>query len=170
VRVAVTGSRGFRQGEQEFARDLMRAFLSELDDVTEFRTGAQWGVDTVAAELGLTLYPEALHVVFVPAAEHNVGVVEEVENAGRAGLVRATSVVRLTPDASANRSKAYRARNEAMLDGADLVVAFPSTKQEQNRSGTWMTVRIARKAGLGVAVVPLDGTKAWYEPQRATRA
>ena len=47
--VAVTGSRGFRKGEEEYARGLIREGLEALVGVTELRTGAQYGVDTAAA-------------------------------------------------------------------------------------------------------------------------
>ena len=158
---AVTGSRGFRRGEEDYARDLIRERLEALSGVTEFRTGAAWGVDTAAAEIGLQVYPKAMHVVYVPAAPHNANVVAEVENAGRDGLVKGSISFGLP--AAPSDAAAYRARNLEMLAGAELLLAFPSTKDEVVRSGTWMTVRIARTKDIPVIVAPLDGAAPWTE-------
>lgn len=49
-------------------------------------------------------------------------------------------------------------RNHAMVDAADLVIAAPGEAQEVLRSGTWATVRYARKWGKPVVVVWPDGT------------
>ena len=155
--VAVTGSRGFRRGEEDDARSVIRTRLEALSGVTELRTGAAWGVDTVACEVGLNVYRKALHVLYVPAAPHNTNLQPMLENAPgrRARIIEMPKAN--TPGA------AYKARNVAMVTGAELLVAFPSTGLEQIRSGTWMTVRIARVNDIPIAVVPLDGTQPWTE-------
>ena len=52
----------------------------------------------------------------------------------------------------------YRERNQAIVDVADVLVAAPHQDQEVLRSGTWMTVRMARRAGVPVVVIYPDGT------------
>jgi hypothetical protein len=41
----------------------------------------------------------------------------------------------------------YLERNHKIVDGSDLLVATPSSLVEQQRSGTWATIRYARKVG-----------------------
>lgn len=53
----------------------------------------------------------------------------------------------------------YRARNERIVELSDRLVAFPEYPEDHHRShrsGTWMTVRIARRAGKPVEVVVLN--------------
>lgn len=45
----------------------------------------------------------------------------------------------------------YLVRNHAIVDATDLLVAFPAGP-EQLRSGTWSTVRYARKQGKDVLI------------------
>jgi hypothetical protein len=52
--------------------------------------------------------------------------------------------------------KPYLERNQAIVDECDVLVATPKTKEEQQRSGTWATVRMARKAGKKVYVLYPD--------------
>jgi hypothetical protein len=49
----------------------------------------------------------------------------------------------------------YMKRNDALIADASTLLAFPATATEQVRSGTWATVRRARKRGLDVRIYPL---------------
>lgn len=60
-----------------------------------------------------------------------------------------------------DRSASYMARNDAMVahgPAYDMTLqAFPLTKTEQLRSGTWATVRRARKFGVpDILITPLS--------------
>ena len=48
----------------------------------------------------------------------------------------------------------YLARNKQIVLGSDLLIAAPTALSEELRSGTWHTIRYARK--LGVPVIILD--------------
>ena len=53
----------------------------------------------------------------------------------------------------------YSDRNERIVELSDRLVAFPEYPEHHNlsrRSGTWMTVRIAGRAGKPVEVVTLN--------------
>ncbi len=52
----------------------------------------------------------------------------------------------------------YLDRNHNIVDDADVLIAFPSTKKETVRSGTWGTIRYARKKKKQIIVVFSDGT------------
>lgn len=50
--------------------------------------------------------------------------------------------------------KAYLKRNNTMVDGAQLVIAFPKSTNEQRRgSGTWQVIRRAKKRNKPLIVV-----------------
>lgn len=156
--VAITGARGFRKGEEDSARALIRKTLGSMQGVTEFRTGAAFGADTAACELGLLAYRRAHHKLYVPAAPHNAALVEGFRAQQD---VRKTEVIAVK--AGKDNAASYKLRNLEMLRGAEIVVAFPSTGEEQLRSGTWMTVRIARVQDIPLLIVPLDGVVPWVE-------
>lgn len=47
----------------------------------------------------------------------------------------------------------YLKRNHAIVDSCDLLIAAPRTAAEQLRSGTWATIRYARKRGTKVSII-----------------
>lgn len=48
-------------------------------------------------------------------------------------------------------------RNRHIVDGCDVLVACPKGYAEEQRSGTWATVRFARKVGRPVTIIWPDG-------------
>lgn len=54
--------------------------------------------------------------------------------------------------------KPYLDRNHDIVDCTDQLFAFPSTKQEIMRSGTWSTVRYAKKIYKPITMIYPDGT------------
>lgn len=50
--------------------------------------------------------------------------------------------------------KNYLARDKDIVDATESMIATPKTIIEQDRSGTWITVRYARKASKSVIVIP----------------
>lgn len=49
--------------------------------------------------------------------------------------------------------KDYLVRNCEIVDSCDLLIATPKEKEEQLRSGTWATIRYARKTGKPVEII-----------------
>lgn len=161
--VAVTGARGFRKGEEDVARSIIQEALEGLQiEPTLFITGASWGADTVAAQIGYSIWPPGRtqpgteHRIVVPAAPHNEELVEQMR--GLEGVV----IERLARR-HVKQNDAYMARNDRMIELAELLIAFPSTRTEQHRSGTWSTVRRARKKRLPIMFRPLDATPGWVQ-------
>jgi hypothetical protein len=53
--------------------------------------------------------------------------------------------------------KDYLVRNRDIVDNSDVLIATPKSKDEEVRSGTWSTVRYARKMKKKVIIVFPDG-------------
>lgn len=54
--------------------------------------------------------------------------------------------------------KPFLERNHDIVDSSDFMLAAPLTMREVLRSGTWATVRYARKKGRGIAIFLPDGS------------
>lgn len=54
--------------------------------------------------------------------------------------------------------KPYLDRNKDIVAESDAMIAAPGEKDEQLRSGTWSTIRHARKLGRRIVIVFPDGT------------
>jgi predicted Rossmann fold nucleotide-binding protein DprA/Smf involved in DNA uptake len=50
------------------------------------------------------------------------------------------------------------ARNKVIASRCDHLLATPATSEEQQRSGTWATIRYARKRRKPVTIIDPDGT------------
>lgn len=61
------------------------------------------------------------------------------------------SVVNVVPP------RPYLARNRDIVDGGDILIATPSGYEEELRSGTWSTVRYARKQNKRIYIIQPDG-------------
>lgn len=55
------------------------------------------------------------------------------------------------------KAKKYLVRNKDIVNATDTLIAFPSTKKEIVRSGTWSTIRYARKLNKKVVIIYPDG-------------
>jgi hypothetical protein len=119
----------------------IRSVLEGCREVTEFTTGGARGVDTAAAFLAQAVHPLAKHRVLLPDQPYHP--VWDTP-----GSARDFEVKRI--------SGGYMARNDALVACADILIAFPERPDEEVRSGTWATVRRARKAGITVVLAPLE--------------
>jgi hypothetical protein len=63
---------------------------------------------------------------------------------------------------SGSLAVAARKRNEAMVEFCDLLVACPGQYYEEQRSGTWMTIRMAKTRGRRLAIIWPDGRVEWW--------
>jgi predicted Rossmann fold nucleotide-binding protein DprA/Smf involved in DNA uptake len=111
-----------------------------------WRSGAAYGIDSVAAYLAVAMGAEL--ELFVPAAKHNEELVDT--------LITRNGVLVIRCGSKHSQSETYRRRNKLMVKGSDHLLAFVKfEKTEWYRSGEWMTINIARKLGIPVKVVPI---------------
>lgn len=66
--------------------------------------------------------------------------------------------------------KDYLDRNRDIVDACDVLIACPRTMSEELRSGTWATVRYARKVGKPVAILWKDGKYTYNENKSARQS
>lgn len=60
----------------------------------------------------------------------------------------------------------YLKRNEVIARENDIVIACPKEHEEQQRSGTWTTVRRALAAGKTVRIIFPDGSQRKHKAQK----
>lgn len=141
--VAFTGPEHLRGGQEPYVRGIVR----QLDDVVGFVSGCAKGVDSVAGWEALMQFPEAEHDFIVPNNfRYNTEMIKVIENRKLSGKVRITYLSEGGP----------LDRNHWMADISTEVYAFPRTAKEILRSGTWSTIRYAKKIGNKVTMYPLD--------------
>jgi len=61
--------------------------------------------------------------------------------------------------ARSSSAATYMARNFKLAELADVLYAFPQTENEEQRSGTWATIRRFQAFGKSVWITPLDGSE-----------
>ena len=54
-------------------------------------------------------------------------------------------------------TKDYLERNQDIVDSCDILIAFPATETEDLRSGTWATIRYARKQNKKIIIINTNG-------------
>jgi hypothetical protein len=66
---------------------------------------------------------------------------------------------KVVPASRIKKPKPYLDRNKDIVIETEELIATPGEMTEQLRSGTWSTVRFARKIGRPVTIIFPDGTK-----------
>jgi len=101
--------------------------------ITEFHHGDCVGADAEAHEI----FGDEEHTVIHPPA-----------NASKRAWCEAKTILPVYD---------YLDRNHAIVDETDLLIACPAKDKEQLRSGTWATVRYARKLSRPVIIITPAG-------------
>ena len=142
MRFGFTGSRYINPLHHPKLDEVLFAHM----DGTEYTTGGAVGVDTYVLRRMKVIAPEALHRVCLP---------EYGPDWDNEYLKLADEVIRVP-----NTMKhAHRSRNAAILDHSDVLLAFPLHDEghgQSKRSGTWMTIRMARQRRIPVVLTILD--------------
>jgi hypothetical protein len=131
MRIGFTGTRRGMTAEQECA---LRALLTSHAGAI-LHHGDCIGADAQAHDVAVSL---GWDVVIHPP------------------LVEAQSAWRTTADV--RKPRPYLERNKDIVRDTDLLIAAPAEASEQHRSGTWSTVRFARKQRRPIWIIQPDGT------------
>lgn len=134
MKVGFTGSRlGMSIGQF----DTFTSVIGELlEPITVFRFGCCRGADVQAARLIATLVPK-------PMIFGHLSTLDDCEEA-----------IKLCEDTC--QPEPPLLRNIDIVKGCDILIACPKGPEEQ-RSGTWSTVRYARKVKRHIVVIWPDG-------------
>ena len=104
--------------------------------ITEFRHGDDTGADSEAHDIVRTVLPDCPILIHPP------------ENKFRRAFKLGDHTF---------RPKAYLDRNHDIVGHTHCLIATPKTAEEEVRSGTWATVRYAKKIGRPVYVINPNG-------------
>ncbi len=148
IRYGFSGSRVVNNEQMA----VIKRTLAELPPGDEYTTGACVGVDDLVGRWCWRHHSSALHRVIVPANRSRVAswwldqmVVDPLDEED--------IVVEEMPAGTT-----YKDRNQRIVDCSDILLAFPAYAEndpKSSRSGTWQTIRMARRAGLEVRTIEL---------------
>jgi len=144
VRLSITGSTHLDAYGEMVVENALKSIPGAPE---EFTTGGANGVDVYAAEIGFQLYRHATSIFRLCYPEGYY-----YNKAAR----RYANLIIPVPGG-------YLKRDDALVEYCTTLAAFPPSGEEYLRSGTWATVRRARKARRFIMVFPLDGSPAWLE-------
>lgn len=88
------------------------------------------------------------HLIVREFSDRNIRIHPPKISNKRAFMQHATEI--MAPDE-------YLTRNRMIVDMSDVLVATPAQEEEQLRSGTWSTIRYAKKTGKPVVIIYPDG-------------
>jgi hypothetical protein len=122
MKIGMTGS---RSGISDEALTEFKAFL-EKNEITEFHHGDCVGADRIFHNIVSSKYKVVIH----PPDKD---------------IFRA-----FCKGDEIREKKPYTERNRDIVDETDMLIAFPLTEKEVFRSGTWSTIRYAKKVNKEV--------------------
>jgi hypothetical protein len=138
TRVGFTGTRRGMTGEQKIHFAWVLSAYEAEGGIQEFHHGDCVGADSEAHDIVSEVLPNARIYIHPP--------LDSRYRANRQGYV-------------VRNPLHYLDRNRNIVDASDVLIATPGEETEQLRSGTWSTVRYARKQGKRVFVIYPSGTE-----------
>jgi hypothetical protein len=137
MRLGFSGSqRGMAEAQEEFFRFALRRLRKLPEGVQEFHHGDAIGADAQA--------DRACRELAIPVVIHPPAITTK-----RAFCQRPGDLV--------HPPQPYLERNHAIVDSCELLIACPGEAFEVLRSGTWATIRYARKIGRRRLLIFPDG-------------
>lgn len=137
MRLTFTATRDIVGCEDAIKRHVL--LVTREHGATEFTTGACVGGDALIARTMLAEFPDAIHRLVVPANRSQVDIDLYHDFITHTG---GWACIEFMPAGST-----YRDRNLRLLDHGDMlcpVANYDEDDGHSRRSGTWMTVRLAR--------------------------
>lgn len=130
------GMTGSRDGLSDKALSTVKDILSKIKSVAEVHHGDCLGADKIFHDLAVSC---GYKIVIHPPDKDIM----------RAGCTTGNPVIR--------DKQPYIKRNHNIVNECNILIAFPSSQKEIIRSGTWSTVRYARKKGKNLVIIYPDG-------------
>lgn len=147
----VVGFTGTRNCEWDDLKPFHKAeVLKQLEEFDEFVTGACVGFDAVMGRFLAICFPGKKHTIIVPANHSQISLWWN-------DLPQENITVVYMPEGST-----YKDRNQAIVGRSDALVfcaEYPEGHPKSRRSGTWQTIRMARKARIPVTGITLTNAR-----------
>jgi hypothetical protein len=137
--IRTIGFTGTRAGMTNAQRLTFRKLLV-LNEVQEFHHGGCVGADAEAHKIAMEKD--------IPIHVHPSNIKDKSEMCEDATVKYVT--------------KSPLERNREIVDSVDELIAVPKTEREQLRSGTWATIRYAKKKGVPIKIIEPDGSVKEY--------
>lgn len=128
------GFTGTRLGMNQLQAEIFRIFIVQHFPIDEFHHGDCIGADADAHNI--------IESLKIPITIH-----PPIDDRFRAKCKSQFSVLK----------KGYLERNQDIVDQTDTLIAVPEGFNELVRSGTWSTVRYARKCSKSIYIIFMDG-------------
>ena len=130
LNIGITGSRDFTN--KEVVKNTLTKLVEENSDKDlVIHHGDCFGADEISHEVAKSL---GIEVVVHPPT--------------KSGLRAFCGSENILPP------KDFLKRNHCIVDSCDILLGFPKTDKEVRRSGTWATIRYARKCDKEVVITP----------------
>jgi len=131
----IIGFTGSRKGINKRQEDIIKSFLLK-SGATHLHHGDCVGADTSFHEIG---------------EELNLSI--SIHPPNKKGL---RSFCSPKGEGINHEEKPFIKRNHDIVDACDVLIACPETNKEVQRSGTWATIRYARKQGKKIELIPFN--------------
>ena len=132
MKIGFTGTRNVPTAKQKRALDVLLMRLDGEFDITEVSHGDCKGSDKNFHDTVRSLLPGVKINVYPPTDKKH----------------RAFCYGDIT-----HKEMEYLDRNQAIVDNSDILIATPKESSEILRSGTWATIRMAKKKGMPVHIL-----------------
>ena len=144
------GMTGSREGVSKQALNALREFLEKNQhEITECHHGDCVGADTT------------FHNEVVKTKKKTYNNAESKQQEMMRLIIHPPNVNTLRSHCKGDEArvpKSYLERNRDVVNESDTLIAFPSTRHEVARSGTWYTIRYAKKQNKTIHIIYPDGS------------
>jgi len=168
--IAFTGKSGDLDGKQR--RIVLDTVLAIQGEPAFFYSGCATGTDIWSAECAIARFERSNHRLMIPQWIPKPNVPPRPCRRDREGMKRLSTFAaslgvhleyHWCDPGCGDEATGFLRRDDILAVNCTHMIAFPPTAKEAKRSGTWATVRRARKLGRPIKVVPLDGSEGWVE-------
>jgi len=140
IKIGFTGTQSGMTLEQK--KTVQRILLSFVEDENIFISEVHHG-DCIGAD-------ENFHKI-IKAYDHFLGIAIHIHPPIKA-------IKRAFCDGTVlHKEKSYLVRNHDIVDACNVMIATPGEREEQLRSGTWSTIRYAKKCDKALHIIYPDG-------------
>lgn len=155
--------------------------MEYLKTVRAYRAVGFTGTQTGMTDQQMSAFNEMLSMFMVPSGIHFhhgdcVGADAEAHqiarNLGLHIIIHPPEIERLRAFCTGDELRPpapYIARDHRIVDESSVLLATPATREEVLRSGTWTTIRYARRQGLPIFIVQPNGLITTYLPKEKAR-